>query len=175
MSGVAGPVQENGIDELDRRIIAELQADGRVAFTEIARRLDVAEATVRHRVRRLERRGVLQVVAVIAPLQLGMRRIMVGIRVRGHAVADVERSLRRLDEIDYVAVTTGAYDVVVMAACADEDHVARLVTETLRGIPGVDTLDVVTMLRETKDAYRYVSSSSAGDEDPGPGRGRRRS
>lgn len=151
----------NGIDELDRLIIAELQVDGRVPFTEIARRLGTAEATVRHRVRRLERRGLLQVVAVIAPLQLGMRRVMIGIRVRGHAVADVERALHGLDEVDYVAVTTGAYDVVIMAACADEDHVARLVTETLRGIPGVDTLDVVTMLRETKDAYRYLPGSGS--------------
>ena len=147
---------ENGIDDLDRRIIAELQADGRTPYTEIARRLQTAEGTVRHRVGRLQRRGVLQVVAVIAPLKLGMRRVLVGIRVRGHAVAEVERALHGLAEVDYVAVTTGAYDVVIMAACQDEDHVARLVTETLRGIPGVDTLDVVTMLRETKDAYRYV-------------------
>ena len=150
---------ESGIDDLDRRIIAELQADGRVPYTEIARRLGTAEGTVRHRVGRLQRRGVLQVVAVIAPLKLGMRRVLIGIRVRGHAVADVERALHRLDEVDYVAVTTGAYDVVIMAACEDEEHVARLVTETLRGIPGVDTLDVVTMLRETKDAYRYVPSA----------------
>ena len=151
---------ENGIDELDRLIIAELQVDGRVPFTEIARRLSTAEGTVRHRVGRLQRRGALQVVGVIAPLQLGMRRVLIGIRVRGHAVADVEQALQELDEVDYVAVTTGAYDVVIMAACADEDHVARLVTETLRSIPGVDALDVVTMLRETKDAYRYL---------PGPG------
>ena len=150
---------DTGIDDLDRRIIAELQADGRVAYTEIARRLGTAEGTVRHRVGRLQRRGVLQVVAVIAPLKLGMRRVLIGIRVRGHAVGDVERALHRLDEVDYVAVTTGAYDVVIMAACEDEEHVARLVTETLRGIPGVDTLDVVTMLRETKDAYRYVPSA----------------
>lgn len=148
--------EDAGIDEVDRRIIAQLQEDGRTPFTEIARRLHVAEGTVRHRVSRLQRRGVLQIVAVIAPLKLGMRRVLVGIRVRGRAVTEVERALRSLDEVDYVAVTTGAYDVIVMAACQDEEHVAQLVTEGLRGIPGVDTLDVVTMLRETKDAYRYV-------------------
>ena len=60
-----------------------------------------------------------------------------------------------------MAVTTGAYNVVMMAACEDEEHVAQLVTEGLRGIPGVDTLDVVTMLRETKDAYRYVPTGKA--------------
>ncbi len=151
-----------GIDETDRAIIALLQQDGRMAFTEIARRLELAEATVRHRVARLQRRGALQIVAVIAPLQLGLRRVLIGIRVRGRALAAVEQAVRDLPEVDYVAVTTGTYDLVLMAACQDEDHVATLVTESLRGVPGVDTLDVVTMLRETKDAYRYVTVDADG-------------
>ena len=146
-----------GIDDTDRAIIALLQQDGRIAYTEIARRLQLAEATVRHRVARLQRRGALQIVAVIAPLKLGLRRVLIGIRVRGRALASVEQAVRELPEVDYVAVTTGTYDLVLMAACRDEDHIAELVTESLRSVPGVDTLDVVTMLRETKDAYRYVT------------------
>lgn len=146
-----------GIDDTDRAIIALLQQDGRLAYTEIARQLQLAEATVRHRVARLQRRGALQIVAVIAPLKLGLRRVLIGIRVRGRALASVEQAVRELPEVDYVAVTTGTYDLVLMAACRDEDHIAELVTESLRSVPGVDTLDVVTMLRETKDAYRYVT------------------
>ena len=151
-----------GIDDTDRAIIALLQQDGRLAYTEIARRLQLAEATVRHRVARLQRRGALQIVAVIAPLKLGLRRVLIGIRVRGRALASVEQAVRELPEVDYVAVTTGTYDLVLMAACRDEDHIAELVTESLRSVPGVDTLDVVTMLRETKDAYRYVTLEPAG-------------
>lgn len=150
-----------GIDDTDRAIIALLQQDGRIAYTEIARRLQLAEATVRHRVARLQRRGALQIVAVIAPLKLGLRRVLIGIRVRGRALASVEQAVRELPEVDYVAVTTGTYDLVLMAACRDEDHIAELVTESLRSVPGVDTLDVVTMLRETKDAYRYVTLEPA--------------
>jgi Lrp/AsnC family transcriptional regulator, regulator for asnA, asnC and gidA len=147
-----------GLDEIDRAVIAELQQAGRRPYTEIARRLGLAEATVRQRVNRLERRGVVQIVAVIAPLRLGLRRVLVGIRVRGHAVAEVERAVRVLPEVDYVAVTTGGFDLVLMAACRDEEHVAELVTERLRALPGVDGLDVVTVLRETKDAYHYVAA-----------------
>lgn len=148
---------DTSIDDVDRAIIAELQADGRRPFTEIARALDLAEATVRQRVRRLERKGVVQIVAVIAPLRLGLRRVLIGVRVRGHALADVERRLRVLPEVDYVAVTTGGYDLILMAACPDEESVAELVTERIRAVPGVDSLDVVTILRETKDAYRYAA------------------
>lgn len=149
-----------GIDDTDRAIIALLQQDGRIAYTEIARQLQLAEGTVRNRVARLQRRGALQIVAVIAPLKLGLRRVLIGIRVRGRALASVEQAVRELPEVDYVAVTTGTYDLVLMAACRDEDHIAELVTESLRSVPGVDTLDVVTMLRETKDAYRYVTLDS---------------
>lgn len=149
---------DGAIDAVDRAIIAELQVDGRRPFTEIARSVGMAEATVRQRVRRLERRGVVQIVAVIAPLRLGLRRVLIGVRVRGHTLAEVERKLRVLPEVDYVAVTTGSYDLILMAACPDEESIAALVTERMRAIPGVDSLDVVTILRETKDAYRYAAS-----------------
>lgn len=148
---------DTSIDSIDLAIIAELQADGRRPFTEIARTVGLSEATVRHRLRRLERRGVVQIVAVIAPLRLGLRRVLIGVRVRGHTLAEVERQLRVLPEVDYAAVTTGSYDLLLMAACPDEEGVAELVTERIRAVPGVDSLDVVTILRETKDAYRYVT------------------
>ncbi|MHB1430715.1 MAG: Lrp/AsnC family transcriptional regulator [Streptosporangiaceae bacterium] len=148
---------DTSVDEIDRAIIAELQADGRRPYTEIARTVGLAEATVRQRVRRLERKGVIQVVAVVAPLRLGLRRVLIGVRVRGRTLADVEALLRVLPEVDYVAVTTGSYDLVLMAACPDEEAVAELVTERIRAISGVDGLDVVTILRETKDAYRYAA------------------
>ncbi len=146
------------VDDIDRAIIAELQADGRRPYTEIARTVGLAEATVRQRIRRLERKGVIQVVAVVAPLRLGLRRVLIGVRVRGRTLTDVEGQLRVLPEVDYVGVTTGSYDLVLMAACLDEEAVAELVTERIRAIPGVDSLDVVTILRETKDAYRYAAT-----------------
>lgn len=144
------------IDEIDRAIMAELQADGRRPFTEIARQLGLSEATVRQRVHRLERRGVMQIAAVIAPLRLGLRRVLIGVRIRGHTASSVEVQLRNFPEVDYVAISTGSYDLVLMAACSSDESLSELVTERLRAIPGIDYLDVVTIMRETKDAYRYT-------------------
>ncbi len=48
--------------------------------------------------------------------------------------------------------------MVLMAACRDDDHVLDLVSERLRKIVGVDGLDVITVLKETKDAYRYFGA-----------------
>lgn len=151
-----------GIDDVDRAIMAELQIDGRRPFTEIARQLGLSEATVRQRVRRLERRGVLQIAAVIAPLRLGLRRVLIGVKIRGCTPSSVEVQLRNLPEVDYVAISTGSYDLVLMAACSSDEELAELVTERLRTVPGIDDLDVVTILRETKDAYRYTDARRDG-------------
>ena len=89
-----------------------------------------------------------------------MRRLVIGVQVRGQAVSGVEKSIREFPEVDYVAVSTGGYDMVLMAACRDDDHVLDLVSERLRRIPGVDGLDVITVIKETKDAYRYFGAIS---------------
>ena len=146
------------VDAVDVAIITALQEDGRRPYTEIARSVGVAEGTVRQRVARLQRLGVVQIVAVINPSRLGMRRLVIGVQVRGRAVSAVEERIRDFPEVDYVAVSTGGYDMVLMAACRDDDHVVDLVSERLRRIPGVDHLDVISILRETKDAYRYFGA-----------------
>ena len=80
------------IDDTDRAIIEQLQSDGRAPFTKLATAVGLSEAAVRQRVQRLVESGVMQVVAVTDPMQLGFaRQAMVGVRVRGplDPVADV--------------------------------------------------------------------------------------
>jgi Lrp/AsnC family transcriptional regulator for asnA, asnC and gidA len=146
------------VDETDVAILSALQEDGRRPFTEIARALGVAEGTVRQRVARLQRLGIVQIVGVVNPSRLGMRRLVIGVQVRGRPVSGIEKAIRAFPEVDYVAVSTGGYDMVLMAACRDDDHVLDLVSERLRKIPGVDGLDVISVLKETKDAYRYFGA-----------------
>jgi Lrp/AsnC family transcriptional regulator for asnA, asnC and gidA len=149
------PSDDGGIDDVDVRIVAALQEDGRRAYTEIARDLGLSEGTVRQRVARLQRQEIIQIVAVINPSRLGMRRLLIGVEVRGRAVSVVEKAIRQFEEIDYVAVCTGGPELLLLATCRDDDHVLELVSERLRKIAGVDSLQVVSILRETKDAYRY--------------------
>jgi Lrp/AsnC family transcriptional regulator for asnA, asnC and gidA len=148
------------VDETDVAIMTALQEDGRRPFTEIARSLGLSEGTVRQRVGRLQRLGIVQIVGVVNPSRLGMRRLVIGVQVRGRAVSGVEKAIREFPEVDYVAVSTGGYDMVLMAACRDDDHVLDLVSERLRKIAGVDGLAVITVIKETKDAYRYFGALS---------------
>ncbi|MDE3026700.1 MAG: AsnC family transcriptional regulator, partial [Acidobacteriota bacterium] len=100
-----GPVAPaRRVDDLDRQIIEALQANGRESFRGIAARLGVSEATVRARYARLNREGILQVVAVTNPLGLGYEQALVGLKTSGppEAVAD---EIAHWPEADYVVVT----------------------------------------------------------------------
>ncbi len=114
------------IDQLDLRILAELQEDGRRAFTKIARNLGVSEATVRERVARLIRSRVTQVAAVCDAVELGFSLAWVGIRIRGSALLRAVDSLVKIPEVDYVAVCTGSFDLLIEIVCTDSEHLLRL-------------------------------------------------
>ena len=82
----------------------------------------LSEAAVRQRVQRLVRSGVLQIVAVTDPLQVGFsRQAMIGIRAEGN-LEPVVSALTAMDEVDYVVVTAGSFDILVEVVCEDDDH-----------------------------------------------------
>src|SRR5579862_1208239 len=93
-------------DDLDRRIIEALQANGRESFRAIAARVGVSEATVRASYSRLTAEGILQVTAITNPLGLGYEQALVGVKTTGlpGAVAD---EISQWPEADYVIVTAG--------------------------------------------------------------------
>jgi Lrp/AsnC family transcriptional regulator for asnA, asnC and gidA len=106
-------------------------------------------------VARLQEAGVIQIVAVTDPLQLGFRRqAMVGVRVDGdiRVVAD---TLAELAEVDYVVITAGSFDVLVEAVCEDDDHLLDLVSRRIRGLPGVRSTETFVYLKLRKQHYDW--------------------
>jgi len=88
------------LDDVGKAIVEQLQDDGRRSYATIARAVGLSEAAVRQRVTRLQEAGVIQIVAVTDPLQLGFRRqAMVGVRVDGDVVV-VADALADMPEVD---------------------------------------------------------------------------
>lgn len=142
------------MDALDREIVAALQADGRESFRNIARRLDVAEGTVRNRYERLSAIGVLDVVGVTNPLALGFDAMaMVGIRTRGgpQRVADL---VAEMDAVSYVVVVAGQFDLLVEVVCRDHEHLL-VITDELRAVDGVVSTDMFVYLKLCKQSYEH--------------------
>jgi Lrp/AsnC family transcriptional regulator for asnA, asnC and gidA len=143
------------LDDTSRAIIEILQTDGRRSYAAIGKEVGLSEAAVRQRVGRLLEQGVMQVVAVTDPLTLGFKRqAMVGINVDGDTEA-VAAQLCALQEVDYVVVTAGSFDVIVELVCADDDALLDLLNHRIRSIPGVRSSETFIYLKLAKQTYAW--------------------
>ena len=143
------------LDDIAKRIIEELQADGRRSYAAIAKTVGLSEAAVRQRIQRLLDAGVMQIVAVTNPLTLGFQRqAMIGVRADGD-LREVADRLGALDEVDYVVVTAGSFDILVELVAEDDEHLLRVLNEQIRTVPGVRDTETFVYLRLTKQTYSW--------------------
>jgi Lrp/AsnC family transcriptional regulator for asnA, asnC and gidA len=142
-------------DKLDKRIIEELQRDGRASYAYLARAVGLSEAAVRQRVRHLLDLGVVQVVGVTDPLSLGFsRQAMIGLRVDGDLRAVADR-LAAVPEVDYVVICAGSFDLLAGVVCEDDQALLRLLNEAIRVIPGVRSTETFLYLELAKQTYTW--------------------
>jgi Lrp/AsnC family transcriptional regulator for asnA, asnC and gidA len=149
------------LDEIDRRIIEQLQKDGRKPYTQIAPAVGLSEAAVRQRVQRLIDGGVMQIVAVTDPRVLGFsRQAMIGLKVEGDTrrVAD---AMAALHEVEYVVLTAGALDMLLEVVVEDDEHLLELLNEKIRKVEGVQTTETYIYLRIHKETYQWGTASTA--------------
>lgn len=143
------------LDDADRRIIEVLQLDGRRPYGAIASEVGLSEAAVRRRVLRLRDSGALEVVAVTDPLQLGFHReAMLGIRVRGD-VRGVADAIAEIEEVIYVVLTGGSFDLLVELLAVDDDHLVTILNDQIRSIDGVESVETFLYLKTAKQTYSW--------------------
>ncbi|GAA4509863.1 MULTISPECIES: Lrp/AsnC family transcriptional regulator [Nonomuraea] len=147
----SGPVV---LDELSKQIIEQLQSDGRKPYAAIGKAVGLSEAAVRQRVQRLQDAGVMQIVAVTDPLTLGFpRQAMIGVTCEGdlESVAD---ELAAIEEIDYVVLTAGSFDVIVEVVCEGDRHLLEILSK-IRAIPAVRATESFVYLKLRKQTYSW--------------------
>ena len=143
------------LDDLSKAIIEQLQQDGRRSYAAIGKAVGLSEAAVRQRVQRLTDTGVMQVVAVTDPLELGFaRQAMIGVRIRG-PLEDVADQISAFDEVDYVVITAGTFDLLVEAVCESDEHLLRLGSTQIRSIEGVEGTETFMYLKLKKQTYSW--------------------
>jgi Lrp/AsnC family transcriptional regulator for asnA, asnC and gidA len=143
------------LDDVSKAIIEQLQQDGRRSYAAIGKVVGLSEAAVRQRVQRLIEGGVMQVVAVTDPLELGFaRQAMVGVRVNG-SLEPVADAIAALDEVDYVVVTAGSYDLLVEVVCESDEHLLELISHRIRAIEGVSATETFMYLQLRKQTYSW--------------------
>jgi Lrp/AsnC family transcriptional regulator for asnA, asnC and gidA len=143
------------LDEVSKRLVEELQHDGRRSYADLAKSVGLSEAAVRQRVRRLLDEGVMQIVAVTDPATVGFsRQAMVGIKAEGD-LRDLARRLSSLPELEYVVLCAGSFDILVELVCEDDDRLLSLLNESIRSIEGVRETETFIYLRLVKQTYAW--------------------
>jgi Lrp/AsnC family transcriptional regulator for asnA, asnC and gidA len=148
-SGRCGP------DDVSRAIIEQLQEDGRRPYATIGKAVGLSEAAVRQRVQKLVESGVMQIVAVTDPMQIGFaRQAMIAISVSG-AVEAVADELAKIDEVDYIVITAGSFDLIAEVVVEDDAHLLDLISDRIRSIPGVLRTETFLYLKLVKQTYNW--------------------
>jgi Lrp/AsnC family transcriptional regulator for asnA, asnC and gidA len=152
---VSRSVSPRGPDDIDKALITALQRNGRESYATLAKIVGLSEAAVRQRVQRLLDDGVVQIVGVTDPMVMGFQRwAMVGIVVEGD-VRKVADQLTAIDEIDYVVLTAGSFDLLIEVVCEDDDRLLALLNDHVRSIPAVRSTETFVYLKLAKQTYAW--------------------
>jgi Lrp/AsnC family transcriptional regulator for asnA, asnC and gidA len=142
-------------DDTSKAIIEQLQQDGRRPYASIGKAVGLSEAAVRQRVQKLIDSGMVQIVAVTDPQQIGFaRQMMIGINVEGDLNSAVEL-LVEIPEIVYVVLTAGSFDILAEAVVVDDDHLLELINDRIRKLPGVRRTETFMYLKLKKQTYNW--------------------
>jgi Lrp/AsnC family transcriptional regulator for asnA, asnC and gidA len=153
------------LDDIDLDIIRMLKRDGRTPFAQIAQRLGVSTGMIRQRYQRLVKEGVLQVVAVTNPLLLGFSTMaMIGIKVDGARLQQVAEEIAALEEVIYLVLTAGAYDLFAEVVFRDNDHLLDFLTTRLRPIEGIRETETFMYLKIVKEIYSWPDITQNGTQ-----------
>jgi len=172
------------MDQTDLRILAALQANGRIANIDLARASELAPSTTLERVRRLEERGVVRGYRALldAPaLGYGIQAmVMVNLgRHQALSIEDFEADIRAVAEVRACFHLTGRYDYLVHVVARDIDHLRELVTHRLAGIRGVEKQETFLVLATPKEdegcPLDLVIENGSPRSPSAPGRGAPRS
>jgi len=144
----------DSLDDIDRKILAALREDGRVPFAQIAEQLNVSPGMIRMRYNRLVETGCVKIVAISNPLRMGYNTMaLIGIRADGRKLLEVAEKISALDEVIYLIVTSGAYDIMAEVICRDHAHLLEFLTKRLYQIDGVRESETFMHLKIVKEVY----------------------
>jgi Lrp/AsnC family transcriptional regulator, regulator for asnA, asnC and gidA len=145
------------VDKVDLQIIQILNADGRTPFSQIAQKLGVSTGMIRQRYHRLVQDGVLQVVAVTNPLLMGFTTMaQIGVKVDVGRLEEIAEQIASFDEVIYLVLVTGSYDLHIEIVCRDKTHLLDFLTKKLHSVKGIKDSETFICMRIAKEVYTWT-------------------
>lgn len=142
------------MDDLDQKIFQLLQENGRASYARIAKDVGVSAGTVRHRVQSLIQDEIIRVVAVPDLEKMGYSTVaLVGVQADPDKVDSVAERLVQLPEAYYVSLTTGTYDILILAAVSSLQELRGFLSQKVGIIPGVQRTETSIQVAIVKHGY----------------------
>ena len=156
---------------IDVRIIRALHANARSSMSKIATRLGMPESTVRHRLNRLVRLGVIEFAAIVNPLQLGYQIwAQFHVEVELARMRSVAQRLARARQVYFVGIATGGYDVLVGAVFRTNKELLDFITGPMAKVPGIVGISTSSILEVVKRSMTFDLPEEAATGDGPPGK-----
>jgi len=147
------------VDDVDLKIINFLNKDGRTPFAQIAKELGVSTGMVRQRYQRLVQEGVLQIVAITNPLLMGFATMaQIGVKADVRRLEEIADEIAQFEEVIYLVLLTGSYDLHVEVVCRDKAHLLNFLTKKLHAVEGVKEAETFMYLRIAKENYGWAGN-----------------
>lgn len=144
------------LSNIDIQIINFLQEDGRMPFARIAKEMNVSTGMVRQHYQKLVDKGILQIAAVTNPMLMDKSKMaMIGIKAEGYRLMDIADEISNFEEVIYLVLLTGSYDLVAEVVCRDKDHLLDFLTKKLYKVKGVRDSETFMYLEVIKEEYTY--------------------
>ena len=145
------------VDELDHKIVALLQRNGRMSNVDVAREVHVTEATIRKRLERLLRDETIRIVAIPNHDKVGFPiETIISLQVELLRLEAASQALSTMAPIRWVKLTTGEYDIIFDAVFKTDEELLMFLTDEVATIPGVIKTATSHVLRQVKSIYEWV-------------------
>jgi Lrp/AsnC family transcriptional regulator, regulator for asnA, asnC and gidA len=147
------------VDSLDKQIAKLLAKDGRLSAEQLAKQLQVSAATVRRRMDRLMKNDMLRIVAVVNPADFGYSiRAVLALNVLHDQLESTIQELNKQQEIQWMATSTGRYNVLVATLFPSLDALSDFIVKVLPAFKGVKDVETFICLNQVKENFNRLST-----------------
>jgi len=153
----------DNLDALDLILIHELESNGRQTNTELAQKIGTSKATARRKLKKLLEEHIIKVVAVANPPALGYKTVAtMGINVRPGDVDSVAERLASYDNVHFVIISTGRYDIIAWMMFKEPEDLSDFLRTELGNIPGLVSVETMINLKIIKASFTYLAGENPG-------------
>jgi len=154
------PTAQRDIDALERRTIDVLQDDIRLPLAALAKRLNISVPTVRHRLGRLVKEGMVAFSTVANPMKLGYQAVAhIGLQVKLSRLREIEEKLEKIPNLHYVSLSAGRYDIMLWGLFRLPQDLTRFVQKELASMEGIERSETFINMDIAKWSFRDVIKS----------------